>query len=108
VANIRLTWDDPVVREDGSALATVDIASVEVAMKVGGAPEFTAVGSVLPDVMYFEQTDLPPGDYEFRVTVVDKQIPPRSSASVTVAINVPVPIKAAPGAVTGLAAEVLP
>ena len=108
MATIRLTWNDPVVREDDSALAAADIASIEVAMRVGGAPEFTAIGSVPPGVMLFEQTDLPPGDYEFRFTVVDKQIPPRSSASEVIAVNVPVPVKAAPGAITDLAAEVLP
>jgi len=102
-----IVWKDPVVRTDGTPLAASEIARLEVGMKVAGAPDFTTVAHVAPGVQSFTQTDLPPGDYEFSVAVVDTQLPAKTSAVATVAVSVapPVPVVlAAPGPVTDLTA----
>lgn len=98
-----ITWKDPVVREDGTALAASEIARLEIGMKVAGAPDFTTIAHVAPGVQSFTQTDLPVGNYEFSVTPVDTQIPPKSGAAATIAVSIAAPVLAAPGSVTDLA-----
>jgi hypothetical protein len=104
--NVQLVWKDPTVRDDDTPLAAEEIARLEVSMRVGGAPDFTLLTVVAAGVQTFTQTDLPPGDYEFKVVAVDRQVPPKSGAAVTVLVNIPVPL-GAPGAVTDLVATVI-
>jgi len=103
--NIKLTWKDPVLRDDDTPLAAEEVARIEISMRVGGAPDFTLLTAVQAGVQTFTQTDLPPGDYEFRFVAVDRQVPPKSGTAATIAVNIPVPL-AAPGAVTDIVASV--
>jgi len=105
MSNVRITWKDPVLREDGSVLTPSDIARIDIGMKVGGAPSFSPLSSVLPGVESFTQTDLPPGDYEFAAVVVDKQTPAKSSVVSTVSVTIVEPL-AAPAPVDSLTAVV--
>jgi hypothetical protein len=104
---IRITWKDPAVRSDGVPLDVSELARIDVSMRVAGAPEFTIIAAVAPGVQSFTQTDLPPGDYEFSLVAVDTQTPSRSSVGVVVAVNIPVPVLAAPGDVTDVLATVI-
>jgi hypothetical protein len=106
MSNIRLNWKDPATREDGSTISAAEIDRVDIAIRVDGAPDFTPIDSVPAGVQTALVTDLPPGDYEFTVTVVDTQVPPRSSAVAVVSVTIPAPPLAAPGSVTDLEAVV--
>ena len=106
MATIIIKWKDPAIRDDETELFPEEIGSVQVAMRVGGAPEFTAIGSVAAGVQEFIQTDMPPGKYEFRLTVVDTQSPPAVGASFVILAEVPVPRKAAPGQVTDVTVSI--
>lgn len=102
MSNVRVKWDLPTTRVDGKALAVADIASSLVFIKVQGAPDYAPLAEVMAPTAELLQTDLEPGDYSFRVQAVDKQVPPKASAPVDGAINIPVPVLAAPSPVAGL------
>ena len=104
MADIKVTWSDPTTRSDGSALLAEDIGGIEVAMKVGGAPDFTLLSTVDAGVMQFVQTDLPAGSYSFQITVFDKQSPPKYSVPIVVAQDI---LLAAPSPVSDAQAAVI-
>jgi len=108
MTNIVLTWTDPTTRVDGSPLAASDIAGIELFMRVSGAPDFTKINTIAAGIQTFTVTDLPPGEYEFQADVVDKQTPPKVSASVTAnaAIVVPPVVLEAPSPVASFIATV--
>ena len=101
---VTLTWVDPTLREDGSALDA--IAFIRIAAQVGGAGDFTELAQVPPGVQTFVQTDLPAGVYVFAATVVDTQRVPQESAVALLTVTIEEPLKAPPAAVTELAATV--
>lgn len=110
MTDIKLTWKDPVVREDNAVLdPLVELAGIEIFMKVAGAPDFTKLDTVAPGVQSYTVTDLPPGAYAFQADAVDKQTPPKVSTVVTAtAVIVGPPTElAAPGPVTEFTATVL-
>lgn len=102
MANVRLRWTLPTTRVDGRALPVGEIQSSQVSIKLQGAPDFTPLAEVLAPGAELLQTDLDPGDYTFRVQVVDKQTPPKASAAVDGSVNIPVPVLANPSPATGL------
>ena len=69
--NALVTWDLPTTRESGLPLDVADIASVEVELSGDGGANFASLDSVVPPAASLEQTELEPGDYIFRLTVVD-------------------------------------
>lgn len=110
MSNIQLAWKDPVTRSDGSALdPLVELAGIEIFMRVTGAPDFTKIDTVAPGVQSYTITDLPPGGYEFQADAVDKQVPPKVSAVATANATIVVPPVelAAPSAVAEFTATVL-
>ena len=106
VNTIEITWKDPTVREDSSALAAREIDRIEVSMRVAGAPDFTPFAVAIPGEQVAVVTDLPAGGYEFQIVAIDNQRIPQSSAPVVVSASIDVPLKAPPGAVTDAAATV--
>jgi hypothetical protein len=103
---VKLTWEDPSSRVDGSPLPAGQIGAVVVSMSADSGANFVELGSVGAGVQTFSQTDLPDGKYQFKVVVVDKQNPAKSSAPVTIEVEV-VTILAEPATVANLAASVL-
>lgn len=106
MSKVRITWKDPDVRADGSPLSAAEIDSIEVSLRVGGAPDFTLFTNVGAGVQEALVTDLPPGDYEFKIVVFDNQRIPQESQAVVVSVSIEVPLKAAPGPVTEVVASV--
>lgn len=104
--NVTVTWKDPQTRADGSPLAASEIARIDVLMAVGGTPDFVKLAEVAPGVQTFTQTDLPAGNFDFKLVVVDNQREPQSSVGAVVSVTVVEPLKAAPSDVTDLAAVV--
>ena len=97
---VKLTWVDPTVGANQAPLADVVL---ELSADQGAT--FTKIATVAPGVQTFVQTNLVPGTYIFKATVVDTQTPPLSSTPVTVSAVVP-QVLVAPGPVTGLTAVV--
>jgi hypothetical protein len=101
---INLAWILPTTRADGTALAVADIAYVLVEMGVvppaGTDVAYAELAKTLDTALVVP--DVESGQYSFRFTVVDKQVPAKSSAPVLVNVDVPVPELAAPGEVTGV------
>jgi hypothetical protein len=106
MTSIVLTWKDPVVRADGSALAANELARINVGMRVAGAPDFSHLTAVGAGVQTYTVADLPTGDYEFSLTPVDTQNPPKAGAPVVVSATIAAPAKAEPGSVTDAVATV--
>lgn len=97
-SNVRVNWVLPTTRVGGGALAVSDIGYTSVQMAIGAAA-FTEVAKVTAPAATFLQTELEAGTYKFRLVVVDKQSPAKSSVPVDGAI---VLASAAPAPVTGV------
>lgn len=106
MSNVRITWKDPTVRDDGSPLDASEIGRVDVSLRVAGAPDFTLFTSVAPGGQEALVTDIPAGDYEFKIVVLDNQRIPQESQAVIVSVSIEAPLKAAPGPVTEALATV--
>jgi hypothetical protein len=103
--NVRLSWQLPTQREDGSALLPADIAGVRIGVKVDGNPgAFADLGIAPASQLDLLVPDLEPGIWHFQATAIDRQVPPKESAPAVTSVDVPVPVLAAPGAVVGFAA----
>lgn len=102
MSNVRVRWNLPTARVDGRPLPVAEIASTLVFIKVQGAPDFALLAEVLAPGVELVQTELEPGDYAFRVVVVDTQVPPKASAPVEATVNIPVPVLANPNPAGGL------
>lgn len=98
-----LTWSNPATRVDGTALALIDIASVE--LYDSGSDPTVPVSSLPPSSTSAMTVTMPiaPGNHSFTVVVTDKA-GNRSAPSNAAAVTVPAPAQlAAPSAVTNLA-----
>jgi hypothetical protein len=103
--NVRLRWALPTQREDGSALLPADIAGVRIGVKVDGDPgAFADLGVAPASQLDLLVPDLEPGMWHFQAIVIDRQVPAKESAPVVTSIDVPVPVFAAPEAVSGFVA----
>lgn len=102
MANVRVSWKNPATRVGGRPLAPADIAYVRVELSADGGQNFGEVGRVVGES--FDQTELEPGTYVFRLTVVDKQSPPALSAPVSQSVTL---AEAAPSPVASIVVEVL-
>lgn len=71
MANVKVMWTLPVVRQSGKPLPAGDIASVEIAQSADGGANFGVIDVVPPNVLELVVTDLEPGDWFFRGVVVD-------------------------------------
>ena len=99
-----LTWADPTTRVDGSALASAEIASIDVFDSAASDPTIP-VGNVLGGVGTFTTRTLAVGTHAFTVVVNDTtghKSAPSNAATVTVATTL-----AVPSAVTNLAAQLV-
>jgi hypothetical protein len=105
--NVRLRWQLPSTRIDGSPLAVSDIAEVRLGVKVDGDPgPYAVLGSAPPSQLELLVPELEPGIWHFRAEVVDKQLVPRTSDPAFASADVPLPILAAPSAVISFTATV--
>jgi hypothetical protein len=105
--NVRLRWQLPVTRADGSALAIGDIAEVRVGVKVDGDPgPYAPLGAAPPSQLDLLVPELETGIWHFQAVVVDKQTSPKLSDPAFASVDVPVPIFAVPSAVVNFSATV--
>lgn len=99
---ISLSWDIPVVREDGSAMPVSEIAHTEVTLSTDGGKTFAALAQVKPDaIQTVKRSPAPDGAYLFRLVVVGIN----GKKGKPVDLNVPVDTPA-PGVVTALKATI--
>lgn len=77
--NATVTWDLPTTRESGGPLPVEEIAGVDVSMSADLGANWTSLGRVAPaDVQEMSVNDLAPGDWIFRMTVIDTDGRPSS------------------------------
>lgn len=102
MANVRVSWKNPNTRVGGRPLDAADISYVRVELSADGGQNFGEVGRVVGES--FDQTELEPGTYVFRLTVLDKQSPAAVSAPVEKSFTL---AEAAPSPVASVVVEVL-
>lgn len=99
---IALTWDVPVVREDGSAMPVTEILHTEVSLSTDAGKTFTVLGQVKPDATQIvKRSPVPDGAYLFRLIVVGTNGKRGKPTDLNVPVDTP-----APGVVTALKAAV--
>lgn len=101
-----ITWDLPVTRTDGSALAPSDIAGVDV-FDMASATPAVAIGTASGPATSFSTGDLSVGDHGFTLVVVDTA-GRRSDASPVAIGTVPAPVIAAPSAISNVKVTINP
>ena len=69
--NAIVSYDLPTTRQSGLPLDPADIAGVEVSLSADGGANFAVLDTVAPPATSLEQTELEPGDYMFRLIVID-------------------------------------
>lgn len=96
MANVRVVWQLPTQRVDGKALPVSAIDATIVSLSADGGANFVEIARVTAPTNSFRQTELEPGTYIFRLTVVDKQITAKTSSNVdtpvTLAAAAPNPV----------------
>lgn len=99
---IALSWDIPVVREDGSAMPATEIAYTEVSLSTDAGKTFSALSQVKPDVpQSVKRSPAPDGTYLFRLVVVG------TNGKKGKPVDLPVPVDTpAPGVVTAVKATI--
>jgi len=102
VSNIRINWTLPTTRESGKPLAVTDIKYVRLELSANGV-DFSPLNNVVPPAVSLLVTDLEPGTWTVRATVVDTR--DRVSKSVIGAATIE--DNSAPGVVTDLTLTVL-
>jgi len=102
MANVRVSWKNPSTRVGGKPLAAADVAYVRVELSADQGANYAEVGRVVGES--FDQTELEPGTYVFRLSVVDKQSPAQVSAPTVASVTL---ADAPPAAVTAVVIEVL-
>lgn len=71
MSNVRISWVLPTTRVDGRPL---EVLHTRIEMKVDGAPSFTEINTITPDVAQtLLLADVDPGSYAFRGITVDLQ-----------------------------------
>lgn len=99
MTDVRISWDLPTTREDGTELLLTDIGSVEVSASADGGNSFAVLNTVPPasgnNELLVSAVDV--GDWIFRLVVLDLNTPVRRSAAIDAAIYVP--SQALPGTV---------
>jgi hypothetical protein len=70
-ATIKVAWVLPTTRESGKPLAVADIDHVAIEMSADGGASYVSVGTFTTDVLETDVTELEPGEWFFRGTVVD-------------------------------------
>lgn len=85
---ISVSWSLPTTRVDGFPLAADEIAHTRVELSADGV-NFVELGTVPAPGHEFSQPEVEPGSYLVRLTVVDKQTPPKASPGVTASAEVP-------------------
>lgn len=71
MANVKVTWVLPTVRESGKPLAVTDIKHVLIEASADAGANYGLLDSFPPDVLETTVTELEPGEWFFRGTVVD-------------------------------------
>lgn len=71
MANLRITWVLPTLRESGKALPADQIASVRLEQSADLGANFVQIDNFPRTVLETLVTDLEPGEWQFRGTVVD-------------------------------------
>lgn len=84
MANVRVSWVLPTVRESGKPLAAGDIKHVLLSLSADGGANFGVLDTYPPSVLETVITELEPGEWRVRGVVVDTK--DRASAPVTEAI----------------------
>ncbi len=88
--DVRVTWDLPTTRDSGRPLPIDEIAGVDVALSADGGANFTLLATVTPDgAQELEQQQLEPGDYLFRLIVIDTDGKTSSDDGVQVPFSIP-------------------
>lgn len=72
MSNVRVTWKLPTTRVNGKPLLATDIVSTIVSLSADSGAHFAELARVPAPVVTFLQTELEPGTYVFRLSVVDK------------------------------------
>jgi hypothetical protein len=104
----RITWKDPIVRADGSALTPAEIAFVNVLMSADNGQNYASAGHAAAGQQSFDQEVTDPGTYMFKLEAVDTQNPPLVSAdSIVVSVAIAAPALAAPGQPTDVVATLV-
>jgi hypothetical protein len=99
---IAVSWDLPVIRDDGSPMPLSEIAFTEATLSTDGGKTFVALGQVKPDtIQIVKRSPIPDGAYLFRLIVVGVNGKKGKPTDVTVPVDTP-----APGVVTALKATV--
>lgn len=83
------------------------IAYVDIQFSADNGANFTSLKHAAPTETSFTQTELDPGDYIFRLIVIDTQTPAKSSSPVDAPFNVPVPVLDAPSPVINVSVSLV-
>ena len=86
MANIRINFQYPTTRTDGSTLLIGDINDVQISARVVGAPTFTPIAVVVFPLTTLLIQDVAPGEWEYQAIVRGA---PGNSEPVSVVIAVP-------------------
>lgn len=71
MANVKVSWTLPTVRESGKPLAIGDIKAVLLSLSADGGANYGQLDSFPPSVLETVVTELEPGEWFFRGVVVD-------------------------------------
>lgn len=71
MANVKVTWVLPTVRESGKPLAVEDIKHVLIEASADAGANYGLLDKFLPDVLETVVTELEPGEWFFKGVVVD-------------------------------------
>ena len=104
---INLAWVLPTTRTDGTPLAPADIAHTDVSVSDNSGSTWNVVASVAAPDSALVVPGFAPGTFQFKLVVVDKQTPPKSSADALATVTVNAPALAAPSPATSITATVV-
>jgi hypothetical protein len=68
----ELTWNAPLTREDGSALALGQIAGFRIYYRLRYQEDYEVISIEDPTASHYSLENLPPGAYEFSITTIDE------------------------------------
>jgi hypothetical protein len=71
MANVKVSWTLPTVRESGKPLAVSDIKEVRLFLSADGGANYGELSSYPPSVLETVVTELEPGEWFFRGVVID-------------------------------------
>lgn len=73
MANLRIQWVLPTVRQSGLPLPVEEIANVRIDLSADGGQSYGEIGVYAPNILETIVQDLEPGEWFVRGTVVDVQ-----------------------------------